>query len=106
MNPLDALSSGELIGREFSLRLTSALVHVGWLGLLAGLSSGLVSVTLRRHSARLRYALNVAALVTLVACLPVAYFLVDCPWLEGPSVAVSRNPSAIAALRFATTRKS
>ncbi|MGQ0636872.1 MAG: M56 family metallopeptidase [Planctomycetaceae bacterium] len=76
MPPIDSLAAG-FLDRDFCLRLTCALVHLVWQGALVGAASALVAVSLRHRAASLRYALHVAALFTLAACLPVTYLAVD-----------------------------
>lgn len=87
-----------LPGQEFPVRLTTALLHFLWQGCLIGVIAAALSRGLRRRSARLRYAVNVAALLILAVCLPATYFLVDVPEADEIPVVASSMRDAPAVL--------
>ena len=68
-----------LLDSDFCLRLTITLVHFLWLGTVIALALGVIGLCLRRASANSRYVAGVAALVIMVACLPVTFALVQAP---------------------------
>lgn len=90
MNPIDALLDRPF-DSEFPMRLTLAMLHVAWLGAVAAALSAGVAGGLRLHSARLRYALQVAVLGALAISLPAAYLLVEVP----PAAATLSRISAV-----------
>lgn len=77
---------------SFALRLTTALLHFLWQGCAAGGLVVIGSVLLRRAPARWRYALNVLALLLMVACVPATFVLLDGPDLTS----TSEQPTATA----------
>ncbi|MGE5191939.1 MAG: M56 family metallopeptidase [Deltaproteobacteria bacterium] len=79
MNAFAALSQAGFPDHAFCTRLTIALAHLVWQGLAIGALSLAAGRLLRRRSANLRYALDVAALVLLALCLPATYCLVESP---------------------------
>jgi len=66
-----------LLDSDFCLRLTITLVHFLWQGAAIALAMAVISWCLRRASANTRYVAGVAALVIMVACLPVTFALVQ-----------------------------
>lgn len=64
---------------EVCVRLTLALLHFLWLGTLIAVAVAIALRCLSHRSARLRYGLNLAALVAMAVCLPVAWMLVEVP---------------------------
>ena len=65
------------LDESFSLRLALTLLHFLWQGVAVALLLVVVGWLLRRASARMRYVVNVAAMLVLVSCLPVTFALVD-----------------------------
>lgn len=98
--------SESLDAREFSLRMTFTLLHFLWQGLLVALFVAAAASFAQRAAARVRYAINFAALVIVAACLPATFSLVQAPELPpvetsqpaGDKTAVAEQPrqSAIA----------
>ncbi|MFN0054476.1 MAG: M56 family metallopeptidase [Planctomycetales bacterium] len=89
MNLASLLSDFAHRYHEFPVRLTVALFHLLWEGAIIGLLSAVLAIALRRRSAHLRYALQVALLAIFAACLPVTLALVTLPsrpnHLAGPA---------------------
>jgi beta-lactamase regulating signal transducer with metallopeptidase domain/Leucine-rich repeat (LRR) protein len=68
-----------LADESFSTKLTIALLHFVWQGCCGGVLVISSAVLLRRKSARLRYALNVAVMLLMAFCLPVTYLVLEPP---------------------------
>ncbi|SIO55841.1 BlaR1 peptidase M56 [Singulisphaera sp. GP187] len=64
---------------SMALRLVQALSHFLWQGCAVALVVMLAGRTLKRASAQVRYAFDVAALVVMAGCLPVTFALVAVP---------------------------
>jgi len=97
MNPLGVLDSG------VSLQLTVTLLHFLWQGCAVGLLVFATGWTLRRAPANVRYAINVAALMLMAACLPVTFALVysSPPELEVGSVHIEAGVASPARIPIA-----
>ena len=65
------------LDESFSLRLAATLLHFLWQGLAVALIVLVTGWLLKRVSAQVRYSINVAAMLVMVACLPVTFALVD-----------------------------
>ncbi|MEZ6053100.1 MAG: M56 family metallopeptidase [Planctomycetaceae bacterium] len=75
---------------ELVLRLTFALLHFLWQGVLIGLLTVGVAWIFRSKSARSRYGINFAGLVALAICMPVTFAIVQIP-----EVSTSRSTSPV-----------
>lgn len=87
----------EWAGEAFSLRLAITLLHFVWQGLVIAAVVLLSGWMLRTGSARLRYAVNVAGLFCMLACLPVTFALVDAPMAAPEPIAVERPAPTVPA---------
>ena len=65
----------DFMDRMWCLRFVETLLHFLWQGCVVALVVLLLGRLLRSASARIRYALNLAALISMVACLPITYRL-------------------------------
>ncbi len=65
------------LDESYSLRLAVTLLHFLWQGVAVALLVVVAGRMLQRASAQMRYAVNVAAMLILVLCLPVTFALVD-----------------------------
>lgn len=65
-----------IVNESFANRLTLTLFHFLWQGGLVGLVALLGCSLLSGGSARLRYAIHVAAMLVMAACLPVTFLLI------------------------------
>ena len=74
MNLLDPSAAAAFFSAEFCLRLTQSLLHFLWQGLAIGLVVWLIDWLLPRASSRFLYAVGVAALLFMLACIPGTYF--------------------------------
>ncbi|MDP7014993.1 MAG: M56 family metallopeptidase [Pirellulaceae bacterium] len=81
-----------------SVRLAVALLHFVWQGALIALLVAAGGRLLKRATAQLRYAANVVAMLTMLACLPATFLSIDASyWLvasPNPSVESSRVDSS------------
>jgi beta-lactamase regulating signal transducer with metallopeptidase domain/WD40 repeat protein len=68
-----------LVDESFSTRLTLVLLHFLWQGCCIGLVVWIGGALLAGAAARLRYSVNVAALIAMAACLPVTFLWVGNP---------------------------
>ena len=71
------MSAFTWIGDSFAMRVAATLLHFFWQGLLIAGFVVVAGLFLRRASAKLRYSVNVAALMLMAACLPVTFVLVS-----------------------------
>lgn len=83
----------EWLGGSLSLRVTIALLHFLWQGLAVAVLVVIAGRLLRQADPRLRYGLNVAALLVMAACLPVTCALID---LSGTMTAPTDNGDSVA----------
>lgn len=67
---------------SFSMRFTVTLLHFLWQGVAVALVVFFTGWWLRRSTASMRYAINVAAMIVLAACLPVTFACVEVPQAE------------------------
>jgi WD40 repeat protein/beta-lactamase regulating signal transducer with metallopeptidase domain len=88
----------EWLGGSLSLRVTIALLHFLWQGLAVAVLVVIAGRLLRQADARLRYGLNVAALLVMAACLPVTCALID---LSGTMIGPTDNGDSVAGTRDA-----
>jgi hypothetical protein len=65
-----------LLSSESATRLMTTFGHCLWEGLVIAVVSAVVARLLCGRNARLRYSVHLAALVLIVASLPVTYLLV------------------------------
>jgi beta-lactamase regulating signal transducer with metallopeptidase domain len=79
MNAIQRLDPAHLLQSDFSIRLTQALLHFLWQAAAIGLLAVVLNHCLRKSSSRLRYGVNVAALLLMLACLPVTFAVVSPP---------------------------
>lgn len=73
------MNVSDLVDLSFSSRFVTALGHFLWQGCLIALLAVLGDWLLSRASASYRYAVNVAAMSIMVACVPITYSLIDVP---------------------------
>src|SRR5262245_16573661 len=71
-----------LIDQTFSLRLTLALIHFLWQGVLIAVVAAVAARLLQRASAGTRYAVHVAALALMPVCVAVTF---SCIAIDAPS---------------------
>ena len=76
MNPLSLWDVSDFWDTGFCLRLTLTLGHFLWQGSVVALLVTLAGRCLRRSTANLRYSVHVAAMLLMVGCVPVTYWLV------------------------------
>ena len=94
MNSLDWLSTFNVFASSFCLRLVLTFVHFIWQGCVVVPFVFGVSWLLRTTSARIRYLVNVAALLLMVACLPVTFALVTVPPPDAPAAIAETSEQA------------
>ena len=70
------MNFSRLLDSAFSLHLTLTLAHFLWQGLVIAALAAAASRCLRGASAQSRYLIHVAALLLMVACLPVTFAVV------------------------------
>ena len=73
MNLLNPSDVAALLSSEVCVRLTQALAHFLWQGFSIGIVVWTVDRLLPRTSSRFRYSAGVAALLTMLACVPLTY---------------------------------
>lgn len=73
------MSAFTWIGDSFAMRVAATLLHFFWQGLLIAGFVVVAGLILRQASAKLRYSVNVAALMLMAVCLPVTFALVSVP---------------------------
>lgn len=77
MNPWNPSEAAALLSSEFCLRLTQSLLHFLWQGLAIGLASWTFDRLMRRAPSQWRYAVSVAALLAMLACVPATFVLLE-----------------------------
>jgi beta-lactamase regulating signal transducer with metallopeptidase domain len=82
----------DFIDASFPLRFTTTLFHFLWQGCIVGLFAFFGEMLLSRAAAKWRYALHVAAMLIMAACVPVTYLLVESKVLD--SIASASPPAA------------
>lgn len=91
-----------LVDGSFSMRLTLALLHFLWQGCAGGMLVIVGGWLLSNATARLRYSLNVAAMLLLAACLPVTFFLLGSPEVGADRFLPVRNVHGSPEARLST----
>ena len=71
------MSAFALGGETFALRVAATLLHFFWQGFFIAVGVLVLGLLLRNVPARIRYAVNVAALLLMVACLPATFVWVS-----------------------------
>ena len=69
----------DLLNESLSLRVAQTLLHFVWQGAAIAAAVVIAGRALQRHSAQLRYVINVSAMVLMAACLPVTFAVVSTP---------------------------
>ncbi len=87
----------QLVGGEFCLRWSIALLHFLWQGAVIGVLVFAAGRLLRARSAQARYMLYSTVLVSLPVCLAVTFATVDVPPSPRPVMAHCRAPAPDAA---------
>ncbi len=100
------MNASAWLGETFALRLALTLLHFVWQGVAVASIVVVVGWLLKRAAAQVRYAVNVAAMFVMVACLLVTFATVDVAgWVSRPDADDSGEPSdeerTLLALRFA-----
>ncbi len=106
MNTIGWLPSIGLVDAVFCLRLTVTLLHFLWQGAVIGLLLLLASRRLCRVPARVRYAVNVVAMLLMAACLPVTFALVSKPKPDLPRAAETSDGRVFAEAHRPATQPS
>lgn len=74
------------VSESFSVQVASTLLHFLWQGLLIAAIVTIAGWGLKNSSARVRYAVNVTALLLMVACLPLTFALIGAVKVSETSV--------------------
>lgn len=79
MNALQILNPANALQSDFSIKLTQTLLHFLWQAAAIGLVVLALDHVLRNATARLRYGVNLVALLAMLFCLSVTFAVVSPP---------------------------
>jgi hypothetical protein len=83
MNWIEATGTAD---QAFCFRFSLTLLHFVWQGVAVGLLVLVAGWCLRRAAARVRYAVNSAAMLLMVACMPVTFALIAASETQMPDI--------------------
>jgi beta-lactamase regulating signal transducer with metallopeptidase domain len=84
VNALDWTTAAGIVDQHFCLRFSLALLHFLWQGAVIGLLVLVAGWSLGRAPSRVRYAVALAAMLLMVACIPVTFALLPASSKEMP----------------------
>src|SRR5262245_45270764 len=87
------------------MRLTQALAHFLWEGLLIGLCAGALARLCRTARAQVRYGIHAVSLALMALCLPITYAFIAAPDLP-PVARAAVADTAVAHGRAASQARS
>ena len=98
MNAPCGSHAAEILDQAFCLRFSQTLLHFLWQGAVVGLLVLVVGWCLHRAAAQVRYAINLAAMLLMVACLPLTFLLIPASPIETREPRASLEPIPVAAV--------